>query len=248
MDMAIQGIIPSVPPTEFIQSTETDYTDTWLGNTTNFVRETLGRGFSDSWTSSSKHGTLEYFSKNWLQPISQTSSRTAIAESVKNMIDAETRESSITAADASENVFELRRLTGFSWVRLAEFLNVDRRTLNNWVNGSEIRTRNRKHIDSALAVLHFIDRGTAEDNCRALETRISNSTAFELIRTERYYQARSKIGPGPKRFRSPKLSNTDWIREHHPITIHEDADGTESIELLTSVPKPQALKRQLKRG
>ena len=153
---------------------------------------------------------------------------------------------------AIENLFELRRLTGFTWTHLASLLNVDRRTLNNWVKGVKIREQNGLHIAKTLEVLRFADRGSAELNSAALNKQdVRNKLSpFEAIRASDYELAKQWLSLGISR---PNIwqgmtDTSPQIGEFQRMVIHAGADGTEMIEPLPDEPEPESRKRQIRRG
>ena len=169
-----------------------------------------------------------------------------------DQLQAETRANSVNAENATENLFEIRRLTGFTWNRLAQLLNVDRRTLNNWAKGTKIREKNRKHIAETLGVLRFIDRGSAEFNSSALNENnaLHDPNSFEAIRTGNYETAKLRLSPGVSRPYGPQTGThaTPLYGEFQPMVMYPDADGTEMFEPLADEPEPTSRKRQIKRG
>ena len=164
---------------------------------------------------------------------------------------AEERVLSVNVETAIKNIYEIRRLTGFTWTRLANLLNVDRRTLNNWINGANIRDKNRQHVANTLGVLRYIDRGLAELNSTALHEQYSQYrlSPFEAIRTGKYEVAKQLLSHGVSR------PNRRYIAEHNtardgdllPIFMHPDADGTEVIEPLPYEPPSPSRKRPIRR-
>lgn len=246
MDTGIIEELPETPPTHFEWRTNDAPTDTWLRRA-GTIPVLVGRGFWEHWTSSSRLGTLENLSRMWLEAPSATSSSTNLIEFLAGLLTAEKRAHAVKAASASENVYELRRLTGFTWERLADLLNVDRRTLNNWVKGAEIRERNRQHIAETLAVMRFVDRGSAEENAAALTEPTVDYSPFEAIRQGRYLNARLYMGYGTSR-RGLAVSGEDWLGEFRPMATHAEADGSETLTPLADEPETEGRDRQIERG
>ena len=163
---------------------------------------------------------------------------------------AEARAASVNIEDASENLFEIRRLTGFTWSLLAGLLNVNRRTLNNWAGGANIRGKNRAHLAKTLGVLRFADRGLAELNATALHEQgpRQRHSPFEAIQAEDYELAKQLLSHGPSRpDKRPAASSMLRIGEFRPILMHPDADGTEKIEELPNMPKPKSRRKPIRR-
>ena len=222
--------------------------DTWQGGDTDMPPSLVGCGFWLTPPSSSRQGRLENLSQTWLILPTLTASRTRITESLMDLFRAERRAASVNEIDAAENVYELRRLTGFTWGPLADLLNVDRRTLHNWVKGGKIKKTNLEHIANTLSVLRFADRGSAEENEMEISKRSPlGSTPFEAIKAGQYSDARQYLSHGQSRslFASTGIS---WMGEFRPISMHEGADGTEIIDPLPDEPKPVSRKRHIRRG
>lgn len=222
--------------------------DTWLASEPDMTTELFGCGFWVTPPSSSRQGTLEILSQPWLISPTLTTSRKRMAESLIDLFRAERRAASVKDADAAENVYELRRLTGFDWIPLADFLNVDRRTLYNWVKGGRVKTANIKHIARTLSVLRYADRGSAEENASAIMERSSvGPSLFEVIKSHQYDDARQFLSHGVSRL-LPASAQATWSGEFQSIYMHEDALGNETIEPLPDEPKPVSRKRHVRRG
>ena len=181
-----------------------------------------------------------------------TASRASLLERFSSLLPRRNIAANVDYADASGNVFELRRLTGFTWARLADLLNVDRRTLNNWVKGASIRDRNRRHIARTLEVLRLADRGSSKVNSSALQerTKPQDPSPFESIRAGNYEVARGNLSLGlasSEKWRVV-LETSSWTGEYQSFAIHEAADGTELMEALPYVSEPGYRKRKIKRG
>ena len=181
-----------------------------------------------------------------------TTSWVPLIELYIEQLQAEARSNSVNVENATENLFEIRRLSGFTWNNLAKLLNVDRRTLNNWAKGTKIRKKNRIHIAETLGVLRFIDRGSAELNSSALNEHhvLHESNSFEAIQTGDYETAKQRLSPGVSRPDGPQTGThaTHLYGEFQPIVMYPEADGTEMFEPLADEPEPKSRKRQIKRG
>ena len=73
---------------------------------------------------------------------------------------------------ARDGIFELRRLTGFTWDELALLLSVTRRSLHLWANGGPINTPNEKRVRDLLVTMRKLDRGNAAGVLRHKTKRI----------------------------------------------------------------------------
>lgn len=101
---------------------------------------------------------------------------------------------------ARENLYEVRRLTNFTWDELASLLEVDRRTLHNWSQGGSVRSANQTRLAELLAVLRYIDRGSSEANRLALATPdFLGTTPLALLMQGRFQEAQIVLGRGQGR-------------------------------------------------
>ena len=168
-----------------------------------------------------------------------------------NLSRAEERAESVNNADASENLFEIRRLTGYSWGQLASLLNVKQHTLSRWIKGAKIKNQNREHIAETLKVLRYADRGSAESNAGELSKQNElQKSPMELIRSKDYDKAKLLLSYGKSRPQRTltDFDTTNWIGDFQPMLIHPYADGTEEVETLPYVPEPVSRKRTITRG
>lgn len=200
-------------------------------------------------SSSSRSSTIFTALLRWQESHVDTTSWVTASELYIDRFQADTRANSVNVENATENLFEIRRLTGFTWSDLARLLNVDRRTLNNWAKGTKIREKNRNHIAETLGVLRFIDRGSAELNSSALNEHhaLHEPNPFEAIRSGSYETAKLRLSPGVSRPYGPQTA-TPLYGEFQPMFMHADANGTERIEPLPDEPAPVTRKRNIKRG
>ena len=211
----------------------------------------VGRRFDQGWSSSLRADSWENLARlAWIFPTRSTA-RSSIFDGVTDSGRADLLRVSESAVDAHGNLFEIRRLTGLNWTRLADLLNVDRRTIHNWVKGGRIRKVNRHHVAETLKVLRFADRGSAELNVSGLEApSVSGLTALELVKAAQYANARNTLGRGISRpFAAPQESDAGLrTGTFRSIVAHDGADGSEMIEPLPDEPVPRSRKRRLERG
>lgn len=241
MDTAIVDVSQE-PPTGFESETQFKHRGTWQTDQQMPGAGLIGDGPCDPVSSSSCIGTLG----TWLESPTSTTSWTSLIELISDLLRAERRAASVNISDAPENLFELRRLTGFTWIRLADLLGVDRRTLNNWVKGAKIRQLNREHIAKTLEVLRFADRGSVEYNAEALDKRHDGSSPFKAIQTKNYEIAKHYLSYGLSRPYGWHAStdSTSWLGEFQPMVLHA---GTEMVEPFPDEPALVSRKRSIKR-
>ena len=198
IDAAIVSLeAPSMPPVHFEYRADTRRQDSW-GIDPHAPIASAIESVLLGWSQSSSHPTCEILCPAEPRPVARTASEVDFFELLTKLLQASQRASSVNFAKASENLFELRRLTGFTWARLASLLNVDRRTLNNWVKGKKIREKNCEHIGKALEVLRFADRGTSELNAAALGEHCAphELSPSEAISLKNYEMAKQYLSYG----------------------------------------------------
>jgi len=181
-----------------------------------------------------------------------TASKAGLSERYANLLRDDSFIANVNQSDSVGNVFELRRLTGFTWARLADLLNVDRRTLNNWIKGAGIRDLNRSHIAKSLEVLRSGDCGSSRMNAKALdEVRMPGEpSAYEAVKAGKYTVAMESLAPAlaTSERREVILNSSSWIGEFQPFAMHEAAEGSGLVEALPDIPEPTYSKRPIKRG
>lgn len=244
--------IPVAPPTRFKHAVEVRESDPWLTDFRIPPPALIGNSIWILISSSSCLGSLENLSLRWRESPTHTTSWISVTELYIDRLHAEERAASVNVENAPENLFELRRLTGFTWAHLGNLLRVNRRTLNNWAKGAKIREQNRERIAKTLEVLRFADRGSAELNSAALnEQRVQDKLSpFEAIREGSYEIAKQWLSYGLSRPDTGQAvtDTAPQFGEFQPMVMHADADGTEMIESLPDEPAPVSRKRQIRHG
>lgn len=92
---------------------------------------------------------------------------------------------------------EVKRLTGWSWERVAQALGCTRQAIHGWTVGREINQNNAERLAKLYATILYIDRGSAEDNRALLNTDLGNGLiAAELIDQGRFEELRTFAGEG----------------------------------------------------
>jgi hypothetical protein len=98
---------------------------------------------------------------------------------------------------ARDAIFELRRLTDFTWEELAKLLSVTRRSLHLWANGHPINTANETHLRDLLTTVRSLDRGTARENRELLISPLQEAGIFsDLLRDRRFDAALAQADRG----------------------------------------------------
>jgi hypothetical protein len=182
---------------------------------------------------------------------SVSSSVIDIISQYESLINATLRVARVQEDKASENVFEIKRLTGYSWSKVAELVGVDRRSITSWVGGGAIKEKNAHTIAKALETLRFIDRGNAEYNRKALETMVSGGRkAFDDLVDGRHVEVRAALGAGSGRFsfasRASEVGTTETSLGREML-MHPEADPYETNIVPDDTPPPKMRRVTAKR-
>ncbi len=155
-----------------------------------------------------------------------TFSRLIFDDSLDILLEAIKRSLAVDSSQTTNNLFEIRRMTIFSWERLANLLNVDHQTMTFWARGHEIADEHFSHIARTLSVLRYSDKGDSKLNAIALDSVCDYVSVFELIKNRKYFEAIRALGPGIGRpqYTKSKLHRTG---DSTPMFTHEKADGSE---------------------
>jgi transcriptional regulator with XRE-family HTH domain len=92
---------------------------------------------------------------------------------------------------------EAKRLTGWSWDRLATALGRTRQAVHGWTQGREVTPANAERLAKLHAALTYIDRGSAEENRTLLATRTPDGRIVaDLMDEGRFDEVRTQLGAG----------------------------------------------------
>ncbi|MEM9573061.1 MAG: helix-turn-helix transcriptional regulator [Pseudomonadota bacterium] len=124
-----------------------------------------------------------------------------VFEEIISQLHAHQRSKSVRVDCPVENVNEIRRLTGLSWNQLAHLLEVDRRSIYNWLQGGIVRDRNADRIAKLLSSIRYIDEGSIEENQEKLfDVYDGDLSIYELLHQARFDDRHmmSQFGKGRK--------------------------------------------------
>jgi hypothetical protein len=91
-------------------------------------------------------------------------------------------------------LFDLKRLTGYSWTRIAELMSCSRVSINNWKSGVAPGDRSIRDISRMHDALSYIDRGSQIDTRAALEA--NDGEVFVLLKSLDFDRAKKGAGQG----------------------------------------------------
>ena len=248
----VAPVIPDQPPTEFELASHTTRHDTWNGDEFNILSNLLGFVFSETRPSSSRQGIFENYPHNWLPFYPTTASRTVNSYLLVETLQAINRFTSVIAENATENMFEVRRLTGFTWEGLADLMEVDQQTVHSWAQGGAINKVHRKQIAKTLSWLRLINRGSAEENAAMIsqysKKELTDVEAIAASLCAAVHQRLSRgDGASSSSMEKSGLSPATWKGEFQPLLMHECSSGFEKIAPLPDEPEPLSRKRRIKR-
>lgn len=139
-----------------------------------------------------------------------TSADEAFRSEPIGVTSAEQTSSGCASADEQESsdtaINELRRRSGLTWEQLARIFGVARRSIHFWASGKPMNAANEERLGRLLAVIRYIDRGTARETRMALVTALpEGGIPFELLLSDAFDEVAERLGPGIASA-GPKLS------------------------------------------
>ena len=121
------------------------------------------------------------------------------------------------AISAAELVRDLKSISGLTWEKTAELLEVSARTVHNWSAGLPIAEKKHQRLAELVSVVRFIDRGYAETNRELLlGTSVNGKTLFALLVAEHFEIVKSSVGAGPGRAKPAAALPTAALRFSAP--------------------------------
>ncbi|GJD96980.1 hypothetical protein [Methylobacterium iners] len=103
-----------------------------------------------------------------------------------------------TADTAAAAMLEIRRRSGLNWDELANLFSVSRRSAHNWASGKPVSSKHEHAIRQTLLAVRDLDQGASADTRALLLTADAwGVTAFDLLRSERFQEAVSRVGDQP---------------------------------------------------
>lgn len=136
----------------------------------------------------------------------------------------------------AELVNELRRVSGLTWAQVAEVFGVSKRAPYHWASGETVSAENHERLGQVMAVLRFIDKGSAEANRNLLlgHARLGQ-TYLDLLRSGEYELVRdlARKGAGRPSFERMLTQDAEKLRTPaHWGKAIEAASGVGETEIM----------------
>ncbi|SFR40378.1 hypothetical protein SAMN04488005_1489 [Yoonia tamlensis] len=147
----------------------------------------------------------------------------------------------------SEQIAELKRLSGLTWAQISNVFGVNSRTLHYWKCGERVSAENHQKLGAAIAMLRFVDRGTAEENRRLLLSEASEGRTFlDLMKHAEFRSIRDIAGKGVGRVSFGKVLTNEARLKNAPQSFMPSAEIAQlnEVELLQ---RPQTRRKNIRR-
>ena len=155
------------------------------------------------------------------------------------------------AASAAELVRDLKAISGLTWEKTAELLEVSARTVHNWSAGLPIAEKKHHRLAELVAVVRFIDRGYGETNRELLlGTPVNGKTLFALLVAEDFEAVKSNVGAGLGRAKPAPALPAGALRFSAPdqfgaaLSVAERDDPSEILPLTIPGKRPANARRK----
>lgn len=145
----------------------------------------------------------------------------------------------------------VKRMTGWSWERVAEALGRSRQAVDAWTLGKEISQPNLERLSRLHATLSFIDRGDAERNRALLRTAAGDGRLVgDLFNEGEFDAVRALLGPGggdrdlAARLRLAAGVQQDEGRKHWFDRLAETRGEEQPLEIIPSGERKRIVLRR----
>lgn len=152
---------------------------------------------------------------------------------------------------AAELVRDLRTISGLTWEKTAELLEVSARTVHNWSAGLPIAERKHHRLAELVAAVRFIDRGFSEANRQLLlGTCVNGQTLFSLLAAGNLEAVKSAVGAGPGRTKSAAALPAEALRLSAPdqfgtaLSVAKRDEPSEILPLTSPSKRPANVRRK----
>ena len=97
----------------------------------------------------------------------------------------------------SDAIAEFRRTSGLTWEQIGRLFGVSQRSVHFWASGKPMSADEEQHLVQVLDIARQADRGDAQSNLAALFKGSADGTPFDLLASQRFEEARARLGRGP---------------------------------------------------
>lgn len=148
----------------------------------------------------------------------------------------------------SELIVELKRFSGLTWAQISDIFEVDSRALHYWKAGNPVSAENHQKLGSAVAMLRFVDRGTAEENKRLLLSNARDGkTLLELMKAGEFQAVMDLVGKGAGRVSFGRTLTDEARLKNASQSYQPSADVSERVEA-ELLQRPQTRRKKIRRG
>jgi DNA-binding transcriptional regulator YiaG len=96
-------------------------------------------------------------------------------------------------------ISDARRISALTWEQLSQLFGVSRRRIHSWASGQPLNPTNEQRLLRVLCIMKEADRGDAWSNHAALFEANNETTAFDLLSSQRFDDALALLGRGQGR-------------------------------------------------
>lgn len=145
----------------------------------------------------------------------------------------------------------VKRMTGWSWERVAESLGRSRQAVHGWTLGKDISEPNREHLSRLHATLSYIDRGSVEENRGLLQSSTKDGRLVaDLLKEGEFDEVRTLLGQGNgNRELASRLQFAASVQQNEakPHWFERLAEAPVDEQPLEIIPAPGERKRAVVR-
>lgn len=148
----------------------------------------------------------------------------------------------------SELIADLKRFSGLTWGQISEVFDVKERTLHYWKAGKTISAEHHQQLGAAVAMINFVDRGTAEENRRLLLSEARDGKTFaDLMKSSDFQSIMELAGEGVGRISfgtsiTKEARSKNAFPEYSPSTELSNEVDVEISE------RPQTRRKKIRRA
>jgi hypothetical protein len=148
-------------------------------------------------------------------------------------------------------VGEFRRISGLTWLQVAEVFDVSQRAAFDWASGKTVSAKNHHRLGEAVAALRYADRGSASQNKNLLLSNTTDGRTFlSLLNSSSFEDFKEEAGEGAGRPNFNRRLSHEGERFNAPSHFGRQAeafgDATSTDVVPLSKPALQRVKARKK--